>query len=115
MHGRLREVLGDEEAATLMEHLPPVGWADVATKRDLDRLKLDLDHQTVLLKTEIATAKAELRGEIATFNAELRGEIALAEARFELALREQTRTFLFGMVASNATLAGLAFAAAAIV
>ena len=34
----LKDALGPERAATLMEHLPPVGWADVATKRDLDNL-----------------------------------------------------------------------------
>jgi hypothetical protein len=43
MYGKLEEVLGPEAARTLMEHLPPVGWADVATKRDLDQLELRFD------------------------------------------------------------------------
>ena len=31
---RLEEHLGPAAATPLMEHLPPTGWADVATKRD---------------------------------------------------------------------------------
>jgi hypothetical protein len=42
---RLEEQLGPEAASTLMEHLPPVGWADVATKRDLDQLADRLEAQ----------------------------------------------------------------------
>jgi hypothetical protein len=34
-----RRALGDEAGITLMEMLPPVGWADVATKQDLARLE----------------------------------------------------------------------------
>jgi hypothetical protein len=38
LYQRLEELLGAHEATTLMEHLPPVGWADVATKRDVENL-----------------------------------------------------------------------------
>ena len=38
MYSRFEETFGHEVATMLMEHLPPVGWADVATKRDVDHL-----------------------------------------------------------------------------
>jgi len=31
--------IGDKVAETLMEHLPPLGWADVARKSDIDHLR----------------------------------------------------------------------------
>ena len=43
LYQRLEEVLGPAEATVLMEHLPPVGWAHVATKRDLDVLENRMD------------------------------------------------------------------------
>ena len=39
----LKRALGDEEGITLMELLPPVGWADVATRHDLLALEARLD------------------------------------------------------------------------
>ena len=38
----LVERLGEEAAMTLVEHLPPVGWADVATRHDVEALRREL-------------------------------------------------------------------------
>ena len=37
------QILSEEAADTLMELLPPVGWADVATKTDLQHLQLTIE------------------------------------------------------------------------
>jgi hypothetical protein len=42
LHEAAKRTWGENEAVTLMEYLPPVGWADVATKRDLDQLEAQL-------------------------------------------------------------------------
>ncbi len=39
---KLEQVLGPETATTLMEHLPPGGYVELATKQDLEALKREL-------------------------------------------------------------------------
>lgn len=43
MHTGLRERLGETVADTLMEHLPPAGWGEVATKTDLLLVRKDVE------------------------------------------------------------------------
>jgi hypothetical protein len=38
-----KRAFGDDAGITLMELLPPVGWADVATKHDLAALEVRID------------------------------------------------------------------------
>jgi hypothetical protein len=39
LYRKLEEVLGPDEAGTLMDHLPPVGWGDVARRSDIEALE----------------------------------------------------------------------------
>jgi len=39
---KLEQVLGSEDAVTLMETLPPVGYTELATKQDLQTLKHEI-------------------------------------------------------------------------
>jgi hypothetical protein len=43
MHLAFRKTMGDKVADTMMEHLPPTGWADVARKSDVDYLAALMD------------------------------------------------------------------------
>jgi len=43
MFGGLQKSLGEAVANTLIEHLPPGGWFDVARTGDFDRIEIRLD------------------------------------------------------------------------
>jgi len=58
----LEQHLGDDDAATMMELLPPVGWADVARKDDLDALadRLRAEVKADLLELEVRLQRSIL-------------------------------------------------------
>ena len=91
LYTQLERVLGTEAATTLLEHLPPVGWADVATKHDLAELERRMDLRFDALEQRLL---ASFRGELVA------------------AITTQTRTMIFTMAGTVVSLAGVALAAA---
>ena len=63
LHRKLEAVLGRKEADSLMAHLPPVTWNEVATKDDLDTL-------ATTLRAEMHAGFTELRSEMQALRAD---------------------------------------------
>ena len=78
-------ILSEEAADTLMELLPPVGWADVATKTDLQHLR------------------DELKGDM--LNLQLTIEVGVRKL-----IHEQTKWLITTMIAMNAVTVAVAVA-----
>src|SRR5690625_3403826 len=102
LYERLESTLGEEATETLMSYLPPVGWADVATKRDLDQLRREFGQLRREVRSEVAGAETRLRTEMGSLRHEL-----LAE--FHRELTRQTRTIIFSVLGTLIGLSGLAF------
>jgi hypothetical protein len=78
LHRKLVETLGEDHAVTLMSHLPPAGWADMATRQDIQRLEDRVD-------------RLEQRVD---------ERIDRLEERFEQRLDERTRLFIGTTIAA---------------
>jgi outer membrane murein-binding lipoprotein Lpp len=60
---RLEEILGPDQAATLMENLPPRPWSELATKDDVGLLAADIDvlkSDVSVLKSDVAVLKSDV-------------------------------------------------------
>ena len=98
LHQYLRTHMETDMADTLMDHLPPAGWTDLARTGDVESSRLLLKGEIEVVRTElkgeIANVRTELKADIAELRTELKGDIA--ELRTEMADRfsAQTKWFL---------------------
>ena len=121
LHEKLDDVLGPDEAATLMEHLPPVGWADVARRSDVDHLaetlraefRSGLDGLRVEMHREFGGVRKEFGGVYKEFG-EVRkefGEVHKEIGGIRKEIVAGNRQMVFAIIASQFTAVSLAFAA----
>ena len=71
LFGWFEEHMGKERAATMMSLLPPVGWGDVVTKRDLDhaveRLETKAELHEMATKAELQELRSDLQRTFVTW------------------------------------------------
>ena len=64
MYLGLEEKLGTLVADAVMQHLPPIGWADVATKHDLAGLEERIDLRFQLVDLRFVALEGRMTGAI---------------------------------------------------
>ena len=117
---RLEEALGPDAATTLMEHLPPVGWADVATKRDLDALEQRVDLRFAALDERLDHRFEAIDHRFRSLEEriDLRSEglenklLAAFRGELQTALTTQSRQLAIALAGTAAAVSALAFTAA---
>ena len=73
-------ILGDEDAAKLMDAIPPIDWDRFATKDDIAAAtiltKAEMELEFANFRTEVAVQFAEVRTKFADVRSEMRTEFA---------------------------------------
>jgi hypothetical protein len=80
MHQRFDEVLGSEVTAIVMEHLPPLGWHEIATKADLRATTADLRALESRIDARLEGLRAEFQRDLRLQGFALLGAIATVNA-----------------------------------
>jgi hypothetical protein len=96
-------ILGEEDAAKLMDAIPPIDWDRFATKDDIAAAivltKAEMELEFANFRSEVAVQFAEVRTEVAVQFAEMKTEFANVRAEFAHSMRVNTFTIIGSLAA----------------
>lgn len=126
LHRELTGVMGEEGATLVVEHLPPIDWTEVATKRDLADTKAELRAEIHDVRREVGMVRVEMTGGFALIDERFKAvdarlahheklfatkeDLLGVSVQLHQELRRMTMTLLFagfGFVSAAAAAAGL--------
>ena len=118
LYERCRDALGDRGAKLLMTELPPTGWENLATKHDVEALRLatkqDVEALRLATKQDVEALRLATKQDIALLRTEMAAleHKLLAAFRGELtaAITSQTRSITFQLATMFVGFAGLTWA-----
>ena len=95
----------------IMEHLPPLGWSDVARSSDVGALRFDMDREFLATRSEIATLRSDMdrefaavRSEMAAGFAAVRSEMAVGFAELRAEMHKENVKLMKFMVLTLGTM-----------
>ena len=118
-------ILGDEDAAKLMDAIPPIDWDRFATKDDIAAAtiltKAEMELEFANFRTEVAVQFAEVRTEFADVRTDMNNrfaevqlsfakvdvKFAEADAKMQKTFRAQTLTMVSFLFTVNALMVSL--------
>jgi hypothetical protein len=110
MYNGLCEELTVDIANTLMEHLPPDGWSEVAMKSDIAAVRTEISELRSETKSQFAEVKAEfaeVKAEFTVVNAAIESLKTSMNERLELVEERIMREFAEMLVKQNRWTLGL--------
>ena len=97
------EFFADERIAGIaMDALPPIDYANLATKQDLALLSAELRGEMADLRGEMADLRGEMRGEMG----EMRGSFAALEAKIDSSAAQNLKVMVLTVLTSTVMLGG---------
>ena len=104
-------ILGEEDAAKLMDAIPTIDWDRFAAKDDITAAtiltKAEMELEFANSRSEVAVQFAEVRTEFADVRTEMRTGFADLRAEFAHSMRINTLTIIGSMFTFNALMVSL--------